>query len=198
MAMAADPFDDILSLEEKFYDEGFQLGKADGEKAGRIEGRVFGLEKGFEKYVESGRLHGRSLVWISRSLHINNTMTNGMTVASKNEEKLPLPTPSSSGVDLCLPGLSTNARIEKHLKILYALTEPATLSTENSEDAVSDFDDRLKRAVGRVKMIERIVGEEVLPRSSGKPADGATNNRQNTSNEAEASIEDVSILKARH
>src|SRR5271156_4071878 len=54
--MESDPFDDLLSLEDRFYNEGFQLGTTDGVKAGRIEGRVFGLEKGFEKYVEMGIL----------------------------------------------------------------------------------------------------------------------------------------------
>ena len=49
--MQADLFDEILSLEEKFYDEGFQLGSIDGAKAGKIEGRAFVVEKGFEKYI---------------------------------------------------------------------------------------------------------------------------------------------------
>jgi len=33
------------------------------------------------------------------------------------------------------------------------------LSTENTEEAVSEFDDRLKRAEGKAKIIERLVGE---------------------------------------
>ena len=64
--MQSSTFDEVLGLEERFYDDGFRQGLSDGVKAGRIEGRTFGLEKGFEKYVESGRLYGRSIVWANR------------------------------------------------------------------------------------------------------------------------------------
>merc|ERR1712093_478906 len=59
-------FDEVLGLEEQFYEDGFRQGYEDGVKAGRVEGRTFGLEKGFEKYVESGRLHGKDLQSISK------------------------------------------------------------------------------------------------------------------------------------
>merc|ERR1711939_1182708 len=59
-------FDEVLGLEEQFYEDGFRQGYEDGVKAGRVEGRTFGLEKGFEKYVESGRLHGKSIIWANR------------------------------------------------------------------------------------------------------------------------------------
>ena len=62
----SDPFDDLLSLEDKFYKEGYDLGVSDGERAGRVEGRLFGLEKGFEKYAAMGRLHGRAIIWAGR------------------------------------------------------------------------------------------------------------------------------------
>merc|ERR1711977_512089 len=52
-----------------------------------------------------------------------------------------------------------NQTLAKHLKVLHALAESESLSTENTEEAVSDFDDRLKRAQGKAKIIERIVGE---------------------------------------
>lgn len=198
MAAEADPFDDLLVLEEKFYNEGFQLGSADGEKAGRIEGRVFGLEKGFEKYLEAGRLHGRSLVWISRSenIHVSNARHTAAVPQLENGPSPPDYSPSKTPSRL--PALATNARLEKHLIVLYALTEPASLSTENSEESVSDLDDRLKRAMGRVKMIERIVGEDVTHRNTGKAQDGVAKTQQNTSSGGEANIEDISILKARH
>lgn len=50
-------------------------------------------------------------------------------------------------------------RLKKHILTLYALVEPASLSIQNTEEAVSDFDDRLRRAEGKVKIIERITGE---------------------------------------
>lgn len=64
--MADDLFDSILHLEDDFYREGYALGEADGAPAGRLEGRAFGLEKGFEKYAEMGRLHGKAVIWASR------------------------------------------------------------------------------------------------------------------------------------
>jgi len=136
-------FDEVLSLEEGFYNHGLEEGKADGVKAGRIEGRTFGLEKGFEKYVESGRLFGKALVW-----------------ANRLPQNTPKPSDStSSSATQSLPPLVDHQRLFKHVKVLHALSESGSLSTENTEDAVSDFDDRLKRSQGKVKIIERITGE---------------------------------------
>jgi hypothetical protein len=194
--MEPDPFDDLLGLEERFYDEGFQIGTADGEKAGRIEGRVFGLEKGFEKYVEAGRLHGRSLVWISRTPSFKSPSGENQSAILKPASSIPIS--SQTVLASALPNIPSNSRLEKHLRIVYALTEPPSLSTDNSEDAVSDFDDRLKRAIGRVKMIERLVGEDVLPRNNGQGANAGISNQQNANSGVEGNIEDVSILKARH
>jgi hypothetical protein len=197
--MESDPFDDLLGLEDRFYDEGFQLGTADGAKAGRIEGRVFGLEKGFEKYVVMGRLHGKSLVWAGRlpkynipateARHISSGARNGNAASSISKN------PSSS---LPVSPLPSNPRLEKHIKILYALTEPVSLSTENSEDAVSDFDDRLKRAIGKVKIIEKLVGEEGFAQTPASGANGVLGSQQNANNGGDGNIEDMSVLKARH
>ncbi|KAM0432358.1 hypothetical protein ACHAPT_004900 [Fusarium lateritium] len=128
----SDPFEDVLNLEERFYSEGYQQGLKDGVKAGRIEGRSFGMEKGFEKFLESGRLAGRAVVWANRM--------------------------PSEGDSCTLPPLPRNARLEKNVNTLYALVEPDTLSTENSDDAVQDFDDRVKRAQGKAKIVERMAG----------------------------------------
>jgi hypothetical protein len=189
--MDSDPFDDLLGLEDKFYDEGFQLGSTDGAKAGRIEGRAFGLEKGFEKYIESGRLHGRSIVWAGRLAQSKSKASDRRedSVSQGRDQ------PTISALDgtikfLSLPELPHNSRLEKHLKVLYALSEPISLSTENSEDAVSDFDDRQKRAIGKIKIIERLVGEEGSSSSYGS--------QQNSVGIADAGIEDVNVLRARH
>ncbi|RSM09452.1 hypothetical protein CEP52_004056 [Fusarium oligoseptatum] len=131
----SDPFEDVLNLEERFYSEGYQLGLKDGIKAGRIEGRSFGMEKGFEKFLESGRLAGKAIVWANR-----------------------MPPKDGSNSTCTLPPLPRNARLEKNVNTLYALVEPDTLSTENSDDAVQDFDDRIKRAQGKAKIIERMAG----------------------------------------
>lgn len=179
--MPATTFDEVLGLEEEFYQDGYQQGLADGVKAGQVEGRTFGLEKGFEKYVESGRLHGKSLVWANRAPQFrSNPSTNGSgSLASGETPRQDHP----SSPNLKLQNLPDNARLAKHIKVLYALAESESLSTENTEDAVSDFDDRLKRAHVKARIIERMAGE-------------ARGGEQVTS--GDGSIEDVSVLSARH
>lgn len=130
--MASDPLDDVLNLEDRFYQEGYRAGLHDGLQAGRIEGRSFGMQKGFEKFLESGRLASKAIVWANR-----------------------LPQASRS---CTLPELPKNARLEKNINTLYALVEPDTLSTANTDEAVQDFDDRVKRAQGKAKIVERMAG----------------------------------------
>jgi hypothetical protein len=157
--MPPNTFDEILGLEEQFYDDGYKQGLEDGVKAGRIEGRTFGLEKGFEKYVESGRLYGKSLVWANRitqdgtpvALLVQVQHEQSSIISQTNDHQTPSPA--------ILPSLPNNQRLSKHVKVLHALSELETLSTENTEEAVSDFDDRLKRAQGKAKIIERTLGE---------------------------------------
>ena len=144
----SDPFDDLMNLEEKFYSEGYALGETEGSKAGRIEGRVFGLEKGFEKFMEAGRLHGRAMVWAARFPQQEGAMKLNETVVPAQQSALPF--------------LSNNPRLEKHIRVLYALSEPASLSTDNTEEAVSDFDDRLKRSHAKIKIIERLDRKSVV------------------------------------
>ncbi|PVH84348.1 DUF1715-domain-containing protein [Cadophora sp. DSE1049] len=158
--MQSNTFDEVLALEEQFYEDGFRQGYEDGVKAGRVEGRTFGLEKGFEKYVESGRLHGKSIIWANRMSYSQKDVSHADQVArcpqaqvSAESSDIQSPQPFS------LHALPENQRLAKHLKVLHALAESESLSTENTEEAVSDFDDRLKRAQGKAKIIERMVGE---------------------------------------
>ncbi|KAI9748251.1 MAG: hypothetical protein M4579_007275 [Chaenotheca gracillima] len=150
--MEDDPFESVLGLEEKFYEEGYRLGVEDGARSGRIEGRAFGLERGFEKFVEMGRLHGRAVVWGNRF-----SIANDDTRSTKGSPPDGTATRSPS----------SNPRLEKHIRTLYALAEPASISTQNNEDAVSDFDDRLKRAKAKSRIIERIVGEKSMEEAAG-------------------------------
>jgi hypothetical protein len=166
--MPLDTFDEVLGLEEQYYTDGYAQGLADGGRAGQIEGRTFGLEKGFEKYLESGRLHGKSLIWASRLSHLQEKSLN-----SEGERHVKL------------PSFSENVRLAKHVKILHALAESDTLSTENTEESVSDFDDRLKRAQAKAKMIDRMAGE-------GRASDEAKRSSK------DRSIEDISVVNARH
>ena len=180
--MAPDTFDEILGLEERFYDDGFQQGLADGVKAGQIEGRTFGLEKGFEKYVESGKLYGKSLIWANR-------MPGSPDSPKLRDSRSELLSPPKVGANdqqtssrRTLPSLPHNQRLSKHLKVLHALSESESMSTENTEEAVSDFDDRLKRAQGKAKIIERMIGEgrgDVL--NDGQMEDGNISGIEETS-----------------
>ncbi|KAI9642912.1 hypothetical protein NHQ30_008646 [Ciborinia camelliae] len=175
-----DPFEDILNLEEEFYTTGYTQGLSEGITAGRIEGRTFGLEKGFEKYVEMGRLHGKSLVWANRIPSLQKPKIPLISDSGKQESEGKEP---ESSFNSKLPELAKNERLAKHVKVFYALAEAESLSTENSEEAVGDFDDRYKRAVAKAKIIEKMVGEGGGQGGGKSSGDGA--------------IEDVSVMRAR-
>lgn len=135
-----DLFDGALSLEENLYTEGYDRGIADGARAGKLEGRSVGMAKGFEKFVESGRLYGRSVVWANR---LPSTAT---------------PTGPAPEAGEKLPPLPQNPRLARNVESVHALMEPGTLSSENDDEAVQDFDERLRRAQGKVRVVERVVG----------------------------------------
>ena len=193
MASAGDdPFDSLLTLEDEFYKDGYNLGVIDGERAGLVEGRLFGLEKGFEKYAALGKLHGRALVWAGRlpcSTEIHDININGQAAVEEKDDQV-----STDKV----PILPANARLESHIRTLYALTEPGSLSTENTEDSVSDFDDRLRRAEGKVKIIEKLVGEHSELIDVPQDAHGPSARDITYSKRGDDSIENTNILHARH
>lgn len=182
--MESTTFDEILGLEEQFYQDGYDQGLKDGFIAGRIEGRVFGLEKGFEKFVESGRLHGKSIIWANRVPGLKLRSIPRINPQAVDETSAGEP----SIKRLAIPEISNNVRLIKNIKVLYALAESESLSTENNEEAVSEFDDRLKRAQAKAKIIEKMVGEtREDSEQQGKKSDGR-----------DGSIEDVDSASARH
>jgi hypothetical protein len=146
--MATDPLDDVFNLEANFYNDGYNHGLQDGAQAGRIEGRGLGMEKGFEKFVESGRLASRAVVWANR-------MPREQQEARQQQQQ---PTQQDDPSCCSLPPLPQNGRLRKNIDTLYALVEPETLSTANTDEAVQDFDDRVKRAQGKSKIVEKMVG----------------------------------------
>ena len=168
-----DPFDDLLTLEDTLYTTAHSQGVADGARAGRIEGRIFGLEKGFEKFASLGELHGRGAVWGSRL-----------------PARVPAPIPSAQDPSHATPTLSPESpnqpstitttqlpaiqnptsRLQSNISLLYHLTDPPTFSTSNTEADVADFDDRVKRAGAKAKVIERIIGEISTTTTSSKDA----------------------------
>lgn len=162
-----DPFDSLLSLEDKFYKEGYDLGISDGNRAGLIEGRLFGLEKGFEKYATLGKSYGRAVIWTGRLPILQDAPVSGRRETSTLETSVKS-LPVQEGLQLeveglrertRVPKLPANVRLEKHIRILYALTEPESLSTDNDENSVSDLDDRFNRAEGKIKVIKKMTRE---------------------------------------
>lgn len=172
--MDEDLFDSLFHLEDSYYNEGYRLGVEDGSRAGRIEGRLFGLEKGFEKFLEMGQLNGRACVWAAR-------MPPKATTEQKSLEPESMPkiagqsittgtdsSNSTSEKSLRVLSFQPNSRLEKHVSTLYALSEPESLSTENTEETVSDFDDRFKRALSKAKVIENIAKEKEFDLDDGE------------------------------
>lgn len=169
-----DIFDSLFHLEDSYYNEGYRLGVEDGSRTSRIEGRLFGLEKGFEKFFEMGRLNGRACVWAAR-------MPQKATIEERSLDQDSLPKNASQSItagtvssnpiseeSLRVPSFPPNSRLEKHISTLYALSEPESLSTENTEEAVSDFEDRFKRAHSKAKVIENIVKEKEVDLDDGE------------------------------
>lgn len=176
--MASDPFDEVMNLEDQYYDQGYKLGYDDGSQAGKIEGRSVGLKKGYEKFMEAGRLQSKAVVWANRIPNMQKTQTKGNAVPRPLSEGAQSQEPGSSSSSITsLPPISnSNARLEKNITSLYALVEPGTLSTENTDEAVNDFDDRFKRAQGKLKIVERGIGEESEKANQDKSAVGPARN----------------------
>ena len=208
-----DPFDSILSLEDNFYKEGYDLGISDGDRAGLIEGRLFGLEKGFERYASMGKMYGRAVVWTGRLPPSRDASVSDKKDASAADMKSLLKNSSmqksNGGVQpgaerltgrATVPGLPAHVRLEKHIRTLYALTEPESLSTDNNETSVSEFDDRFNRAEGKIKVIEKLTGATESRGNLGHPPSNSSElePRDREAKGGDGGIEDISSLHARH
>ena len=193
-----DPFDSILHYENSIYHEAYALGQRDGTRAGLIEGRLFGLEKGFDKFLEMGRLHGRALVWASRLPSKASLQTAGRDGAhddDNNEKGQTAPPVNGADSDAepakMLPPLRVHGRLEKHIQALLELTDPARLATANDDEAVAAFDARFQRAVHKARIVGRIVGEDpgVSPAEAGEHG----NAQDVGAGEDEGNIEDINV-----
>ncbi|KAF8422113.1 hypothetical protein EV426DRAFT_186548 [Tirmania nivea] len=131
METVNDIFDPLLSLEEHYYDKGYNEGLRDGEKAGLIEGRLFGLEKGFDKFFELGRLQGRVSVWKARI-------------------------PSSGADAACAP--ITNPRLIKQIHLFENII--SSLPTANDEESVEEVEGSLRRGKAKMKIVSNMIGEK--------------------------------------
>ena len=190
----------LLDLEEEFYKEGYDLGAVDGAQAGYTEGSVFAVEKGFEKFVEIGRLYGKALVWTQRLADSKASKplgTNSDDILTDTISRKDLDASLDPSVCAEMATLPPSARLAKNLDILLELVDSASLAMANTEEAVTDVDERLKGAVIKAKLIQRALGEredtaDIHPGAKDTPAGAAT------SGDGTGSIEDISSLSIRH
>jgi hypothetical protein len=194
-----DPFDQLLGLEDEYYQQGYELGKSDGTTAGLVEGRLFGFEKGFDKFFAMSKIHGKAMVWASRLAQKSDSpeksagarswpLASTATDDAQSSREAPLRT--------VLPPLPGNPRLGKHIRVMQALAEPESLSTRNGEEAVSEFDDRFRRAVAKARIVEKIVGEH----ADLVGADLSLGSEEGSllPRTGEDNIENTNILQARH
>ncbi|EAW22968.1 Yae1 family protein [Aspergillus fischeri NRRL 181] len=186
--------DSLLDLEEEFYQEGYNLGATDGAQAGYTEGSVFAVEKGFEKFVELGRLYGKALVWAQR-LADSDSSRNSSQESDRTDTRKSQP--YNEGDILLEPfvckemlPLPPSSRLAKNLEILLELVDPASLPMENTEEAVTDVDERLKGATIKAKLIQRALGE----REDASDIHPDVKDTQ-VAGDGTGSIEDISSLK---
>ncbi|KAF7595750.1 hypothetical protein BBP40_004881 [Aspergillus hancockii] len=183
----------LLDLEEEFYKEGYDLGAADGAQAGYTEGSVFAVEKGFEKFIELGRLYGKALVWAQRLAELNSSKTKDSFCVSRPPSGKDKETHLKPSICQEMSSFPPSSRLAKNIDTLLELVDPASLPMQNTEEAVTDVDERLKGAAIKAKLIQRTLGEredtlDIHP--------DARNTQAQIS--GTGSIEDISSLKIRH
>jgi hypothetical protein len=165
--MSDDILDSVLNLEEASYQAGFEQGKADGLEVGFREGKLFGVEKGYLKAVEMGKLYGRALV-------LNACLSDPNPIGEDPVDPSQFETASSTGSESMfsnmpsLPTIPENPRLKKHVETLLKLTDPHTLSLENTDEAVAEFDDRMKKATAKAKVIDKLIAEPYHMSISGE------------------------------
>ena len=154
-----------------------------------------------------GRMHGRARVWGGRlpspeekrkeECRTEERVRSGGEGVAVRDGLVQEGSSGGNAVDVGeraghAPQLSRSARLEGHVRTLFALTEPGSLDTRNEEGAIADFEDRLRRAEGKVKVIEKITGESL--RAVGEASGDVTKKEA----QGDGSIEDISVLHARH
>jgi hypothetical protein len=164
--MADDLFDDVLDLEENYYKEGFDAGVNDSSYAGVIEGKVFGIEKGYEKALELGKLNGRATIWQNRLPTTTNEDREGFESASESSRLVTILQQ--------LPSLSSNIRLGKHIENLHHVSDSSDITRNNSDEAVTEFDDRIAKARAKAKVIANTAGEELNPANAFNGIEDAT------------------------
>lgn len=154
--MCDQTFAEVLLLEQEFFEKAYEEGKSDGEAAGKLEGREIGVNYGFEKFLKLGRLHGKSLI-LGNRIFVPQYSLGEVSEESQTSSYFE-PTPASC----LLKPLHNSQKALKHIKDLHKLVDPKTLSFENDEDAISDFNDRLKKANNKERLIKVLIVKQLL------------------------------------
>ncbi|KAE8354442.1 DUF1715 domain protein [Aspergillus coremiiformis] len=192
--MESNLLEGLLDLEEEFYKEGYDLGAADGAQVGYTEGSVFAVEKGFEKFIELGRLYGKALVWSHRLTELDSSKVQDPSHVSQSLS-------DEVGTDLepsiCkeMSSLPPSSRLAKNIATLLELVDPASLPLQNTEEAVADVDERLKGAGIKAKLIQRTLGER---EDTSDIHPDARDSQSQITGDGTGSIEDISSLRIRH
>jgi hypothetical protein len=61
--MSSDLFDASLNLEETYYADGYKEGSEIGAKQGLIEGRIYGAQVSYERFLQVGLLYAKLDLW---------------------------------------------------------------------------------------------------------------------------------------
>ncbi|PYI01754.1 DUF1715 domain protein [Aspergillus sclerotiicarbonarius CBS 121057] len=198
--METNLLESLLDLEEDFYKEGYDLGVADGAQAGYTEGSVFAVEKGFEKFVELGRLYGKALVWAQRLADSQPSNNSDPAGQDKRVPSYPLASEKPEESSLLDPAICkemssfpSSSRLAKNIDTLLELVDPASLPMVNTEEAVNDVDERMKGAAIKAKLIQRALGEREDNSDIHPDA-----KELSVSGDGTGSIEDISSLNIRH
>lgn len=104
------------------------------------------------------------------------------------------------GICQSMPDLHEGSRLAKNIQTLLALVDPATLVLENTEDAVSEIEERFRGASLKAKLIQRALGESlegILDSENSVKALSSKHDGQGRG-DGSGSIEDISSLHIRH
>lgn len=61
--MADITLDDVLDLEKEYYEEGYTEGQERSVKDNRLEGKAYGLQTGFQRFLVVGYIRGLIEIW---------------------------------------------------------------------------------------------------------------------------------------
>ncbi|CUM68521.1 uncharacterized protein PRCAT00006247001 [Priceomyces carsonii] len=113
--------EEVLNLEEQSYQKGFEEGIAKGAQERYIEGKEYGLQTGFQRFLIVGYLKGLAEYWEDN-------------ISSYDQKSLP-----------------------SHISQLKELLNG--VPTSNEEEDVADYDNKVKKARNKARLIANMVGD---------------------------------------